>query len=762
MNSLLVSWNFDNLTGSDNFGCFTVSDTVNAKNGFGDNFLPNSSKFLLKEDIKTNRKVFIDSLEFDESIRCLEEDDSRVDLTHKPSTNVLLIENSMYQIMSEEMMNIFSSIDAYSFKFSEPSNKYKNSYKELEKTRNEFFSKILNKPNVEKYIEFYKWIDSSLGYLIEQLKPENSNTITGLKNTIESHILERNKYEYKIPLTFEENRIFTNTKKIIKKNLLGSSRTTKKTFSNDINDLHYLENNEKIKAVDITNKENKNFFKNYEILHSSGKVTESRSNKKNKTIFKTKFSSADGDSDKNRDWSHEYSRYNSLNNKSFKLRQIYNSSQAQSTGIQGSNTDQDFADNNFIQRNIPYKDENYSNISSSLKYQNIPSRQVNFYRNTNILVDLNSGSYLDSKDIVEPPIEFNTPLKFILKLKEGLEYINIYSPYNSLIDTFSIRNIQKDNNLLDKIFSKTNIDAAKKDTFFFKANKLLNDNLLTIEKLENLNIIFPRTDLIGLARVRTKTQYEEQEGTFQKEQFLKDLQFSLLSNLGMSPWSDNSYNNESGVVRSFWRSNRNQRKRTRGADFNSVGDPYQTGSFGCYAYPNIIQDKIEGENYIYYDPNIYNSMWSMDCNINFSYESISNQAYLFSYSETYGELAPYSHFYQSRFYYAQSEDINNLHFQPKPQFIHNIFLHRTALSALDGHLQFIFNKSYQGNLDCKIEPFYDTYEDYRENIKHKSQNMSIVPEFITSRFNELIDNGNAEANNFIGSINRCNYSSVRE
>ena len=65
MNSLLVSWNFDNLTGSNNSGSFTVSDVSNNYSGTGDLFATSSSDFLLKEDIKTNKL----DINFDWSIR---------------------------------------------------------------------------------------------------------------------------------------------------------------------------------------------------------------------------------------------------------------------------------------------------------------------------------------------------------------------------------------------------------------------------------------------------------------------------------------------------------------------------------------------------------------------------------------------------------------------------------------------------------------------------------------------------------------------
>lgn len=725
MNSLLVSWNFDTLTGSDGSGQFSVPDTQNTYFGTAIDFDANENNFILKEDIKTNRQVFLDTIESSETIQCLEEDDVRIDALHKPSSLRLILENSMYQIVSDEMLNLFSTIDAYTFKFAEPFNRYRDSYTELDKARSEFFSRILEKPNVEKYIEFYKWIDSSLGYLLDQLKPENSHVSTGLKNTIESHILERNKYKHQLPLTIQPNRVFdANMPAITVRSLSRSTRSSSGSFNkNTPNDIVYVENSD-LETADTENVLNRNYRKNYEVFHAAGQVSLDRITKPNKSIFKTKFSSVDGLSDIDLNWSGEYSVWNGLNNRAKSVKDAYNYSQSLPLGTQGQLTEQDFRDNNFTQRNIPYRDENYSS-TSSVYYQNIPSEQVRFLHETNILYDRNSTTYETAEDAVEPPIQFCVPLRLQIKLPSGLEFLETYSPYGAVIDSFSVRNRKSYNGLLDKIYiNEYNNWFSTIGTFFSKSYELSKNNLLSIRYMERMDVIFPRTDLIGLARVRTKTAYEEQKGIFSS---------------GSITWNNNSYNNPSHTIRSFWRDSIEDRKRTRGIDQKLTGDYYYTGSFNCYQYPNIKQDPDIFENNIYYDPNIYNSMWSMDHQTDFKFEESGSAVILSCSQETYGDLAPYSHFYQSRFYLAGTQIEYDLYLQPKPQFVHNVFLNRTAINTIDTDIQFIFNKSYQQNVHCGIEPFYDTYEDFRDNVRHKTQNRSIVPEFIVSNFDLLID-----------------------
>ncbi len=62
-----------------------------------------------------------------------------------------------------------------------------------------FFEKVENEPDFERFTNFYKWIDSSISTAIEQLYPASARFSEGIRNMVESHILERNKYQNKFP-----------------------------------------------------------------------------------------------------------------------------------------------------------------------------------------------------------------------------------------------------------------------------------------------------------------------------------------------------------------------------------------------------------------------------------------------------------------------------------------------------------------------------------------------------------------------------------
>jgi len=747
MNSLLSSWNFDLLTGSDASGTFIVPDVSNNYHGYAESFLTSSTQFVSKESIKTNKKVSFEYIESKDTIQTLEEDDNKIDLLNKPSSLQLIFENSMYQIISDEMLNVFSTIDAYSFKFAEPYNLYKSDYNKLEEIRHNFFSKIVDKPNLEKYLEFYKWLDSSLGYMLDQLKPESSNNIKSLKNTIESHLLERNKYQYKLPLTIKKDNNYSTSISVINKDSLNNSK-----FNNVIT-------GSSIETARTENIKNVNYAKNYEFIQTAGKRLNNRSGKPNKSVFQTRFSSVDHLSDIYKDDSGEYSIYNNLNNRAADQKETLNYSSSLGNEIQGENTSNNFRDNDYIQRNIPYTSSNYSNLNT-VNYQNIPSEEVFFRHYTNLLIDENNDTYRSSKDIVEPPIQQNVALKQNLKIDSGFENIDIYSPYSAQIDDFSSRNLLAHNRVLQKHISGGYYPVSATDTVY--NNIISSEKYFKFNKFEKLEVIFPRTDLIGLAQVRTKSpSYEEEVGSFQT-QSLNTL--DLLSNDAnkINYWTDNSYNNNASKIRSFWRDSQEDRKRTNGIEADNLADRPETGSIGsfnCLDFPNRATEEynfsLGGLNYYYHENNVHNSIHSMDANVEYIFNDVAGETYdhgipyLSCSNEVYGELAPYSHF--QLFNLTSIYDNDYIKIQPKISFTHNIYasaldnkvkdLYSTYSGSLLSHvddINHVLNKSYQSSLDCRIKSSYDSYEDFRHNIKHKSQTHSIIPEFITSRYESVI------------------------
>jgi len=126
-------------------------------------------------------------------------DDIQFTRESRPINFKFAIEKSMYQNISENMIRLFSVINDFNNIVGDPVNKYREGYKNLRILRNKFFEKVQNKPDLDRYIEFYKWFDSSLNALLQQLVPASADFSKNINTIVESHILERNKYQHRFP-----------------------------------------------------------------------------------------------------------------------------------------------------------------------------------------------------------------------------------------------------------------------------------------------------------------------------------------------------------------------------------------------------------------------------------------------------------------------------------------------------------------------------------------------------------------------------------
>ena len=219
--TLSLSWAFDTLTGSNSSGEFVVQDFSSGSaeragdykwlgpivgkqhTAIGANFPSSdagvvdarfvySGKQAIPENIQSSDMVFID------------ESDNTFKLSTRPQEYFFAIEKSMYQNISEEILNIFSTIVDFNTLVGDPVNRYRQEYKALGKLRELFFSRIQNTPDLDRYIEFYKWIDSSLTNFLLQFVPASAKFSDNMRTMVESHVLERNKYWNKFPtLEFE-------------------------------------------------------------------------------------------------------------------------------------------------------------------------------------------------------------------------------------------------------------------------------------------------------------------------------------------------------------------------------------------------------------------------------------------------------------------------------------------------------------------------------------------------------------------------------
>ena len=77
-------------------------------------------------------------------------------------------------------------------------------YKHMEKMREIFFRKVQNDiVDLQKYLDYYKWLDSAMTQMLDQLMPASARYAANVRNIVESHTLERNKIQYRAPLLTE-------------------------------------------------------------------------------------------------------------------------------------------------------------------------------------------------------------------------------------------------------------------------------------------------------------------------------------------------------------------------------------------------------------------------------------------------------------------------------------------------------------------------------------------------------------------------------
>jgi hypothetical protein len=215
--TLALNWSFNNITSSDASGEFIVIDessgsadqlnrygwlsqiTKKQHTGRGFNFIENKSDVTKNLYIPTTRQTTPENLLSSQTIKILDADDEVFTRESRPVNYFFALEKSPYQNISEEMMNFFATIKNFNNLIGEPINRYRQDYKEMGKLRGLFFEKLGNTPSVEKYLNFYKWLDSSISDMLMNLVPASANFAENVRTVIESHVLERNKYWSKLP-----------------------------------------------------------------------------------------------------------------------------------------------------------------------------------------------------------------------------------------------------------------------------------------------------------------------------------------------------------------------------------------------------------------------------------------------------------------------------------------------------------------------------------------------------------------------------------
>ncbi len=112
--------------------------------------------------------------------------------------NRFSIEYSVIDSLNQDIINMFASLDFFNDALGKPENMYADNYQILEDLRENVYFKRLEagkKVNIHAFLDFFKWISSTIDSFIGQLLPKNVS-FKGVNYTIESSLLERAKFDY--------------------------------------------------------------------------------------------------------------------------------------------------------------------------------------------------------------------------------------------------------------------------------------------------------------------------------------------------------------------------------------------------------------------------------------------------------------------------------------------------------------------------------------------------------------------------------------
>ena len=154
---------------------------------------------IIQEHFPAVEYVEVDNAYTSDRVKIKDGEFERFSIDSRPLTYTFSFEKSMYQVISREMLNFVAGISSFNNILGEPVNKYRQDYKALQKLNDRFFSRVDSGIDLDKFVEYYKWIDASLGQFLTSIQPANSRMRTDLKNVVESHVLERNKYQHPFP-----------------------------------------------------------------------------------------------------------------------------------------------------------------------------------------------------------------------------------------------------------------------------------------------------------------------------------------------------------------------------------------------------------------------------------------------------------------------------------------------------------------------------------------------------------------------------------
>jgi hypothetical protein len=214
---LTADWDFETVSTSDTSGEFIVVDvssgSTDSRYGWMDNIIrrehrakgfgfPVSTTNVVSNEIIYSSKKELPEISYSSDRVTIKGEQQEYFIRDEDvSDNFYSLEKSMYQVISEEMMRNLSTAQEMSNLMGEAVERYRIQYKKLDQVRRLFFEDVEADPDFDRFSDYFKWIDSSVSYMVSQMFPASVRFSKGISDVVESHLFERNKYQNKFPLT---------------------------------------------------------------------------------------------------------------------------------------------------------------------------------------------------------------------------------------------------------------------------------------------------------------------------------------------------------------------------------------------------------------------------------------------------------------------------------------------------------------------------------------------------------------------------------
>ena len=97
--------------------------------------------------------------------------------------------------LNEHILLLFSDYQQFENMYGKPNAIFSDSYHEATRMREIFFNNLLERIDLQKYKDLFKWVDTTFTHSIFKTLPRHT-TFLGINFVYESHVLERNRMRY--------------------------------------------------------------------------------------------------------------------------------------------------------------------------------------------------------------------------------------------------------------------------------------------------------------------------------------------------------------------------------------------------------------------------------------------------------------------------------------------------------------------------------------------------------------------------------------